>query len=75
MSLHAALANDEYKDIPEVLVNGWPSSWKKILFSLMYYNNWYLLYPGYEQVGFITAAACGAMVEFLSFGDSGDGES
>ena len=51
MRLHAALVNDEYKDIPGVLVNGWSGSWKKFLFSLMYHNDWYLLYPGYKQVG------------------------
>lgn len=55
MSLHAALSNGEYNDIPGVLVNGWSSGWKKVLFSLMYYKNWYLLYPGYEQVGAVTA--------------------
>lgn len=51
MRLHAALVDEEYKDIPGVLVNEWNSSWEKILFSLMYHNNWYLLYPGYKQVG------------------------
>ncbi|CAM9254093.1 unnamed protein product, partial [Scytosiphon promiscuus] len=49
MHLHAALVNDEYEDIPGVLVNGWSGSWKKFLFSLMYHNDWYLLYPGYKQ--------------------------
>ncbi|CAB1115055.1 unnamed protein product [Ectocarpus sp. CCAP 1310/34] len=49
MHLHAALVNDKYKDIPGVLVNGWSGSWKKFLFSLMYHNDWYLLYPGYKQ--------------------------
>lgn len=50
MHLHAALVNDEYEAIPGVLVNGWSGSWKKFLFSLMYHNDWYLLYPGYKQV-------------------------
>lgn len=50
MHLHAALVNNKYKDIPGVLVNGWSGSWKKFLFSLMYHNDWYLLYPGYKQV-------------------------
>lgn len=49
MQLHAALTNDEYTEIPGVLVNGWSGSWKKYLFSLMYHNDWYLLYPGYKQ--------------------------
>ena len=50
MRLHAALTSDEYNEIPGVLVNGWSGSWKKYLFSLMYHNDWYLLYPGYKQV-------------------------
>lgn len=50
MQLHSALTDDEYTEIPGVLVNGWSGSWKKYLFSLMYHNDWYLLYPGYKQV-------------------------
>lgn len=50
MHLHTALVNDQYNDIPGVLVNGWSGSWKKYLFSLMTHNDWYLLYPGYKQV-------------------------
>lgn len=57
MHLHAALVNNEYVNIPGVLVNGWKESWKKFLFSLMYHNDWYLLYPGYKQVWVVYATA------------------
>ncbi len=63
MRLHAALVNDEYKDIPGVLVNGWSGSWKKFLFSLMYHNDWYLLYPGYKQVGAWGGGGVGTRVQ------------
>lgn len=53
MQLHSALTDDEYTEIPGVLVNGWSGSWKKYLFSLMYHNDWYLLYPGYKQVSLL----------------------
>eukprot|EP00904_Undaria_pinnatifida_P003778 jgi/Undpi1/13400/HiC_scaffold_8.g03059.m1 len=49
MRLHAEILKDEYKEIPGVLVNGWSGSWKKFLFSMMYHNDWYLLYPGYPE--------------------------
>lgn len=49
MHLHTALVEESYDDIPGTLVNGWSGSWKKYLFSLMYHNDWYLLYPGYKQ--------------------------
>lgn len=50
MRLHAEILKDEYEEIPGVLVNGWSGSWKKFLFSMMYHNDWYLLYPGYPEV-------------------------
>lgn len=59
MHLHAALVNQEYVSIPGVLVNGWKESWKKFLFSLMFHNDWYLLYPGYKQVWTGCWHACG----------------
>ena len=50
MRLHAEILKDNYHEIPGVLVNGWSGSWKKFLFSIMYHNDWYLLYPGYTEV-------------------------
>ncbi|CAN0284242.1 unnamed protein product, partial [Laminaria digitata] len=50
MRLHAEILKDDYQEIPGVLVNGWSGSWKKFLFSIMYHNDWYLLYPGYTEV-------------------------
>lgn len=58
MQLHSALTEDEYTEIPGVLVNGWSGSWKKYLFSLMYHNDWYLLYPGYKQVSMYRILEC-----------------
>lgn len=63
MHLEAAILKGEYKHIPGVLVNEWPSSWQKFMFSLMFQHDWYLLYPGYEKV----MLKRGAVVALVAF--------